>query len=268
MTDPVFPREIENTIFTYALALKAKDESALDLMLVAQRFHTWLFPELIRTVVVQPNRGGYPSRWDISTIEKYGIHVRNLFLWTRGSPSPTRFLAHCPNVTNLLLWTDEKDFPIDQLGQLRLTHLSVELSIIPHMTPEVTELFHKITHLEEIGRLTSERDLERLKELTSITHLAIPAKSRQDLLPRLFGHHPTLEVLIVLDDDGPLDEPLHVDAAFDSRVDDPKIVRMFFELERLVEDWLLEVEMGQGIWGIADNAVQERKELRDAVRRR
>ncbi|TFK65035.1 hypothetical protein BDN72DRAFT_846117 [Pluteus cervinus] len=275
MTDPIFPREIENTIFICALALKAKDESALNLILVARRFHAWLMPELLRTLVVQSisRKNKHPFRWNISTIERYGIHTRNLFFWTSSQGqiqdfSPYRVLELCPNVTNLLLWTDKKDSPIEHLGRLPLTHLSFELNDISEMTPELGQLFSKITHFEALGSFTSEHDLEQLREFTSITHLAIPDTSRLDLLPMLFANHPTLEVLIFLDGHGSRDEVLSVDAAFDPGMDDLRIVKMTCQHERQVEEWLLDVEMGLGIWGMADDAVQERKTSRDAVQRR
>ncbi|TFK65038.1 hypothetical protein BDN72DRAFT_962834 [Pluteus cervinus] len=274
MVDPIFPLEIENKIFVYAVLLKNQNESALNLLLVARRVHTWLMPELLRTLIIRtvPITNQYPFRWQISTLEKYGKHVRNLFIWWSRRQvedlNPDKCLSLCPNVTNLLLWTERKDVPVDKMVHLPLTHLSFNLDDTPEMTPEIIQLYSRITHLETISTTTTEEKLAQLKHFTSITHLAVPNTSRFDILPRFFTNRPTLEVLIFLDPGSSYKDPLRLDGVFDPKSDDPRIVRMTCQPDCEVEEWLLNIQMGRGMWEMAEGAVREQKKLRDAVQRR
>ncbi|TFK65032.1 hypothetical protein BDN72DRAFT_846115 [Pluteus cervinus] len=272
MSDPVFPPEIEHIISTYALALKARDESNLNLLLISKRFHAWLVPELMRTVVVQRTSGTdkYPWQWKTTILQKYGIHVQNLFLWTYGPqidyPNPDEYLSLCPNVTNLVMWTERDITLIEKLPRLPLTHLSFDLSDIPSMTPELSQLFSKITHVDVMTGANTEPRLDQLKHFTSITHLAVPEVTPWNLLPRILETNLTLQVLILLDGRCRRDAPLRLEGGFDPKVDDPRIMKVTCQPGCEIEEWLLDVQKGRGMWGIADDAVRERKVLRDAAR--
>ncbi|TFK63187.1 hypothetical protein BDN72DRAFT_964070 [Pluteus cervinus] len=265
MPDPIFPPEIEYIVFTNALALKNHGESALNLISVAKRVHAWLIPRLIQTLVVRTDPGTYqyPMPWKIAGIRKYGKYVRNLFLWTardhiEGVDAET-YLILCPNVTNLLLWNDGDvdEAPFQEIVHLPLTHLSIDLTAVPEITSELSQLFSRLTHFETVGNINSENDVIQLKHLTSITHLAVPEMSIQRTISTVFTKLPTLQVLVLVQP-GNRRTRLGLGGSFDPKSDDPRIVRVGWQYDKEVEDWMLDIE-GQGMWGLADKEVRERQ---------
>ncbi|TFK63186.1 hypothetical protein BDN72DRAFT_964069 [Pluteus cervinus] len=268
MSDPIFPPEIEQIIFENALALKLKglDDNGLNLLLVAKRFHTWLIPKVMETVVVLTARTKY--KWEITSLEKYGKHTRNLLLWInlyhdQDCPAE-RYLTNCPNVTNLVLWVDYVDVPLKEAARLKipLSQLSIDLEGVTEITPELTQLFSKITHLESLGTLDSETELAPLRQFTCLTHLSIPETSNQGLVPTLFSLLPSLQVL-VLSLIGSRSCLMGPDGSFDPKSDDPRIVRMAWQSGKEVQEWLLDIQEGRGMWGLADEAVWERKRRKE-----
>ncbi|TFK65029.1 hypothetical protein BDN72DRAFT_219234 [Pluteus cervinus] len=269
MSYPHFPPEIENIIFTNALAIKLRSsKGAANLMLVAKRVHTWLISLSMRTIAIRavPHAQKYPRRWSTEALKKYGKYTRNLFLWiTSGhndSITPDDYLSWCPNVTNLVLWTDQEYFPRIHLASLPLTHLSTNLEDISDMTPELKQLFSKITHLEVLNCISSSHDFFRLQPFTSITRLAVPSASSKKIPPMLFVEHPTLEVFVFADSGDGLDTPLRLEDNFDYKLHDPRIVELTCEYENEIDEWLLDVETGLGLWGLADDVAQQRKVLK------
>ncbi|TFK65777.1 hypothetical protein BDN72DRAFT_845157 [Pluteus cervinus] len=263
MPDPTFPPEIEYIIFTTALELNNGGSSARNLILVAKRVHEWLIPKIMRTLAMQavspPQR--YPFRWDINTLQQYGRHTRNLFIWTPigHNEDAHQYLCLCSNVKNLLLWSqDGLNHPqLEALSRLSLTHLSTDLTHISEPSPDLVHLFSKITHLDSLSAIHLEPSI-KVETFTSLTHLAIPYLDGNASTP-LFEKVPTLQVLLLLEHGA----VMGLIEGFDPKVDDPRIVRVTYRFNYEVGDWLLDVEEGRGMWGLADQAVRERKKLKE-----
>ncbi|TFK69583.1 hypothetical protein BDN72DRAFT_608253 [Pluteus cervinus] len=276
MPDPTLPPEIEEIIFINALKLKSDGENALNLLLVARRIHAWLMQVLIETIsiafksdrVLSPLK--YPFRWDISTLERYGVHTRYFFIWDsdfrRGGAKPAQYFSLCPNITNLVLWCDSDldQADVESLSFLPLTHLSVNLERLPEPTAKVIELYSRITHLELLDGFDLETGPTIIQCFTSLTHIAVPECHRhnQDIVPFLVGNIPTLQILIV---------SIGGDAIglkeLNFEVDHPGVVGVSFKIDSQVEDWLLDVQEGRGMWGFADEAVRERKGVQGGVKK-
>ncbi|TFK65780.1 hypothetical protein BDN72DRAFT_845160 [Pluteus cervinus] len=268
MSSPRLPPEIEYIIFTDSLSLK-DGESALNLLSVAKRVHTWLMPEMVRTVAIrtEPRHQSHPTRFNINILQTYGVHTRNLFLWLSSRHNqgftPDQYLSWCPNITNLLLWTDIDEAQLKLLGNLPLTHLSIDLDDVPNRTPELTRVFSKITHLETLSAIHSDSDRDKLKDFSSLTHLAIPNESNWDILPTFFTNFPTLQVLIYLD--GGSGDPMGLVDGFDPNLDDPRVVKLACKPGNEIKEWLLDIQTVEGMWDLAAKAVLERKKLKEAA---
>ncbi|TFK63810.1 hypothetical protein BDN72DRAFT_963657 [Pluteus cervinus] len=276
MSDQIFPAEIEYMIFMDALAIKGISESAVNLILVAKRIHMWLIPKLTETFAIRtfPPAQNYPTSWDvnIATLTKYGIHTRNLFIWISPFPSSpyhdplaAEYISLCPNLTNLVLWSAHSmDLPTPQLDAIAnlqaLTHLSLNLKKISSSdweNPKLIRVLNRITHLHSVMIIASEQDITMFKHFTSVTHFVFPYPSDEDLVPRIWETLPTVEVLILLD----YTNVDHISVRHDSQasMDDPKTVRIACRSDNELDEWLLDVQKGRGFWGIADQAVRERR---------
>ncbi|TFK69569.1 hypothetical protein BDN72DRAFT_959446 [Pluteus cervinus] len=279
MSEAVFPPEIEHVIFLNALALKENGESPINLILVAKRVHSWLMPQIMKTFALStlPPVQKYPFPWDIHTLHTHGKHVRNLFIWKSDHHTPnlgslaSHLISLCPHITDLVLWSKGSSLSrieLEQISRLEhLTHLSINLSKVPKSAwekPEFAQAFSRITHLENVADIRSHEDLIIFKHFTSITHLAISG-CEQDTLLLLFTRLPTLEVLIVWEVDD--HDTLMVVDQFNPHEDDPRIVRVACAVGGELDAWLSEVQKGQGMWGLADQAVGERKKLKEASRK-
>ncbi|TFK69589.1 hypothetical protein BDN72DRAFT_840184 [Pluteus cervinus] len=276
--DPIFPPEIEQIIFIHAQTFARRDKKAiLNLVLVAKRVHTWLIPKLFETITFRsfgPYNGPlkYPVKWKNHDLIKYGKYTRNFFFSIPQDDCdtypPHQYLIRCPNITKLFLglgtgFLDQGE--IESLLPLPLTHLSMDLdTVLGEPRPELIQLYSRVTHLESVEGFTPEYGLN-LMYFTSLTHLAIPDIDRgrhTDLsLQILFKCLPTLRVLALL--------TLHtttmgLTGEFNPTLDDPRIVRMTIVRAKRVDAWLLDVEEGRGMWGLADEAVGERKKLKKA----
>ncbi|TFK65769.1 hypothetical protein BDN72DRAFT_179786 [Pluteus cervinus] len=260
---PIFPPEIECIIFLTAFELKPVDNDIVDLLLVAKRVHEWLIPKVYQTLVVQriPPYREYPIRLTINNLRKYGHHTRNFFV----SLGSTRWIAQdqyfsfCPNITNLVLRTKTQldRTHLERISSLSLTHLSVDMIGPPSSTPGLFPLFSGITHLCVFRSLLS-GDTTRF---TSLTHLAILNTYNEAVCTSILENHPKLEVLVLLQ----WGFVVGVTGSFDLGVDDPRIVRITYRDEVLVEDWLSDVKEGRGMWGLADEKVRQRKKLKEAA---
>ncbi|TFK69607.1 hypothetical protein BDN72DRAFT_840200, partial [Pluteus cervinus] len=251
MSNPVFPSEIEQIIITCALGLKTNEQSPSNLMLVAKRFHTWLIRELIQTVAIQTIGGTrfHPRGWSTNSIEEYGAYARNLFLFaSTNDERAVQYISFCPNITNLVLWAEFDETHLKGIARLPLTHLSADLNHLPQTT-ELCQLFSRITHLDSITG-----DLAKLKAFTSLTHLALPSYGLSDLGLAVLADFPRLEVLIFLDGG----VQMEVVDTFDPQVDDPRILKMECNTEDEMNQWLLDIHNGSGLWEFADKVVQER----------
>ncbi|TFK69582.1 hypothetical protein BDN72DRAFT_608223 [Pluteus cervinus] len=272
MSYPIFPPEIEEIIFVDALEPKSDGRGLLNLLLVAKRIHGWLLAKLFTTVAIRADkltRRRYPFPWHINALERYGVHTQHLFIWTSSENDkndedlqPVQCLSFCPNVTNLVLWTDSdlNQAEVELMSHLPLTHLSINrrMGQLPGDAPVLTRLFSRMTHLEDLGGFTRSCDLEMFKYLTSLTHLAIPDTGNAGVA-MLFGNIPTLQVLVFSIGGEAIGIANWVSGATSLDVDDPRVVRVTFRHDSQVEEWLLDVQEGRGMWGLADEAVRKRK---------
>ncbi|TFK69590.1 hypothetical protein BDN72DRAFT_840185 [Pluteus cervinus] len=264
-SDPAFPPEIEYIIFTNTLALKV--------VRVEHSICFWLIPTIMQTVAICAIQHGqalsYPPSRGISTLHRYGNHTHNLFIWLSkyhlSEFTVDQYFSLCPNVTDLLLWTgcDIDRAQLDLMSRLPLTRLSMDLDRIPETTPELIRLFSKITHLEHITPITPSSYPALLKSFTNLTHLALPDGSSQSVVTLLFNDHPRLQVLILLESN--TEEILRLTGGFDSNLDDLRVVFMMYKVGSEVEEWRLDVQEGRGMWGLADEAIAERRKLKAAM---
>ncbi|TFK69599.1 hypothetical protein BDN72DRAFT_959467 [Pluteus cervinus] len=276
MSDPILPPEIEYTIFMGALAIKGTSESAGNLVLVARRVHMWLIPKIMETFAIRtyPPAQNYPVSWSVDTLVKYGVHTRNLFVWTSPYPSSpsydplaSKYISLCPNLTNLVLWSAHSmEIPYAQLEEIAhlhsLTHLSINLKKIPSLAWENSTLlrvFEKITHLHNVALIDSSDDITLFNHFTSLTHLTFPYLSDEAFIPLFLTSLPTLEALIVLENHYNGVDSMSVRHDCPLSVDDPRIVKIACQsqAEKELDEWLLQVQEGQGIWGLADQAIRE-----------
>ncbi|TFK69598.1 hypothetical protein BDN72DRAFT_897170 [Pluteus cervinus] len=277
MSDAIFPPEIEHVIFLNALALKENGESPINLILVAKRVHSWLIPQIMKTFALTtlPPVQKYPFPWDVHTLHTHGKHVRNLFIWKSDHHTPnlgslaSHLISLCANITDLVLWTKGSSLSgieLEQISRLdHLTHLSINLSKVPKSAwekPELAQTFSRITHLENVADIETNEDLIVFEHFISITHLAISGCG-QDILLLLFTRLPMLEALILWDVDDR--DTLMVVDQFNPNEDDPRVVKVACAAGGDVDAWLSEVQKGQGMWGLADQAVRERQKLKAAL---
>ncbi|TFK65031.1 hypothetical protein BDN72DRAFT_962827 [Pluteus cervinus] len=267
MSIPIFPPEIEHIIVTCALGLKTNDQSPSNLMLVAKRFHTWLSQELIQTVAVRTVRDTrfHPRGWSIDVIKEYGAYAKNLFLFTSTNDErAVQYISFCPNITNLVLWTELDEAHLKGIARLPLTHLSADIDLLPQTT-ELCQLFSRITHFDCIGGVTYKSDLPKLKAFTSLTHLVLPSDNFSSLPTAVLADFPGLKVLVFLDSGR---EEMAVVNAFDPEADDPRVLRMTCNTDDEMNQWLLDIQNGSGLWELADKVVQERKDLKNAFKKK
>ncbi|TFK65781.1 hypothetical protein BDN72DRAFT_962279 [Pluteus cervinus] len=262
MADPVFPPEIEHIIFTHALAQQGFVPFPTNLILVAKRVHLWLIPKLFETISVNHRHGGdYPIKWDPTRLERYGPFVRNLFLWASSQEMSVLCLSSCPHVTNLTFWVATKQDMMGAMSHLRLTHLSINFTLLAAPTPAIIETFSRVSHLDLLGRLDIEGPITHF---TALTHLAISSYDITDELLRiLFDRFSKLEVVVSLNVSTLYEGGVVVEGEFNPDVDDPRIVKMVCTFESGVEDWMEDVKYGRGMWGLADDAIVERRRERE-----
>ncbi|TFK59537.1 hypothetical protein BDN72DRAFT_596808 [Pluteus cervinus] len=158
---------------------------------------------------------------------------------------------------------------MNAISRLRLTYLSINLHAIRNLTPGLIESFSTITHLDCRGLVNS--DLGHIIHFTSLTHLAIARFNLADraILRALFDRCPKLQAVISLDlsssyDGGVLSV---VEESSDLPSGDIRVVRIMVHLESSVEAWLGDIKYGQGIWGLADEAITRRRREREGAAR-
>ncbi|TFK65775.1 hypothetical protein BDN72DRAFT_179872 [Pluteus cervinus] len=266
MAHPVFPPEIECLIFTAALEMKLEDKERVDLLLVAKRVYKWLLPRIFRTVAIRamPPSRRYPRLLSVNALEKNGHHTRNLLLsisydFTEWIPQD-RLLSFCPNVTNLVLHSRNhpERIHLEHMACLPLTHLSTDMEGLPNSAPELLPLFSRITHLSTIHLLSNDNPTR----FSSLTHLAIVKADNEMDYTLILKDYPELEVLVLLESG----LAVEVVGVFDAKVDEPRMVRITFRDDDLMEDWFLDVKEGRGMWWLAHDEVRRRRKLIEGLR--
>ncbi|TFK61077.1 hypothetical protein BDN72DRAFT_965387 [Pluteus cervinus] len=286
-TEPIFPPEIEEYIFS--IAVHTDWNCAKRLVFVAKRVHEWIIPQIYEVVnfyhLVIP--GERPKATSGNLIQ-YGKHVRRLMLHHNLRPGesprisePNTGLHHslgeclswCPNVVDVALWVTEEQFDdvlVNQLLSLRLTHLSFDIgafeSVVPNHTgrsPPVS--FEHVTHLELTGVDVRPVPQEMKKTFPSLAHLSLsgecsPISLLNEVLDCWKDQLKTLIWYLGESDSGPMVIPT---ATYKSEheasnlMDDPRIV-IFQDGRDCVETWYESSKGGLDMWLIADEAVSSR----------
>ncbi|TFK65765.1 hypothetical protein BDN72DRAFT_845146 [Pluteus cervinus] len=141
---------------------------------------------------------------------------------------------------------------VDEISRLPLTHLSVNVREIK-LTPVLINTLSKITHLDNLAMFN---DLTILDHFTSLTHLSF--LFARDTASEIFERFPKLKVLIYYDCFDYITKP--VVRPFSPDKDPPGFVRMARGTRGGFEDWLADITDGEGIWGLAEEAIEKRKE--------
>ncbi|TFK64498.1 hypothetical protein BDN72DRAFT_846543 [Pluteus cervinus] len=183
-TQPVFPPEIEEIIFS--LCIQQGLQNTKSLSLVAKRVHEWLKPHLYKVAMLYDNTSHYGRpNFDSQVLKKHGRYVRHILLWEVGSEEayflqPSTCLSWCPNIMDIALWhpgTVYDEDLIDRLLGLPLTHISFDITrfhndLTKHSISKRVS-FTSVTHLDLNGmRITL--PVEKIKGyFPSLTHMAL-----------------------------------------------------------------------------------------------
>ncbi|TFK66732.1 hypothetical protein BDN72DRAFT_131193 [Pluteus cervinus] len=245
MPTPRLPPELEYDIFLLAFHHDSGD--AKNLVLVAKRVFDWLIPQRFHIVTLSES-GSFPITFNETTYQRYGHHVRHLFIriWRLGE-----YLHLFPNVVNLAYWIEYTPTHLPSLLQLPLTRLSTA------PCPELFQVFSKLTHLD----LTSETELHPSNDeiasilyLPRLTHLCVLYDIPQSGLEMFLDKKrcPKLRVAIVWAFGGGSSVLYEHE---DLEVDDDRVVMV--ECEPL-GDWQIGASGGLDMWKFAEGVIDSR----------
>ncbi|TFK66758.1 hypothetical protein BDN72DRAFT_961540 [Pluteus cervinus] len=258
---PHLPPELEQEIFLLAFRNDYRD--AINLVQIAKRVFDWLIPSVLHVVqfgAIQPA----PITFNKSVYERYGHHVRHLFLESLEPDDVRTYLRLFPNVTNLAVWSDRSQSDIPDLLQLplNLTCLSIRP---PH---KLFPPFSRLTHLhfqfnfpmyatENNTQVPYHELLEPVLYLPNLTHLGmVPTFSERTI--ELFLERkrcPELRVLMVIwrpseGGSAKLDDLAPVLVA------DPRILNIKCDAKW---DWEVGARGGKDMWEFADEVLASRE---------
>ncbi|TFK72090.1 hypothetical protein BDN72DRAFT_876692 [Pluteus cervinus] len=247
ISSPRLPPELEYTIFL--LAYQNDSGEAKNLVLVARRVFDWLIPHIFHVVVLSDIP--VPIKFNEEVYQKYGHHVRHLFLHVTGLQ---RHLHMFPNVINLALWVEYNPVYLPTLLQLPLTCISTGAL-------DLFQVFVKLTHLDLCTSFEPNSDIKSTLYLPQLTHLCVldelPRSSFELFLER--ERCPQLKVVIVWVPSGLISaSTLSVlDGGFELlQVDDKRVVGIKCHARR---DWETGARGGEDMWKVAEGVVISRR---------
>ncbi|TFK61700.1 hypothetical protein BDN72DRAFT_849449 [Pluteus cervinus] len=276
MTDssqPIFPPELEEVIFLFAL----QDDLKLvgTLVLVAKRVHDWVIPRFYEVVIFRyASEPHIPHRsLSLQHLAGNGKHVRHLLLHDH---SPGRRLDdhfsgcidRCPNLCSLGLWIPDNSFTPGLVGgllRLRLKYLSFDISgLVPALEKQgvSTVLLPTVTHLELIGATKVDPHLVK-SYFPALTHLALtgigntPITVLRDALD-VFGDQLEVAIWYLWNAGDTKTSPRVERTSKYIIVDDPRFVVLRYGAN-FANTWHEGVKGGLGIWKAAEEAVQARR---------
>ncbi|KAF8903934.1 hypothetical protein CPB84DRAFT_1845603 [Gymnopilus junonius] len=236
------PIELQREIFV--VAAKRNQGSALQLVLVAKRVHSWVQPTIYEIVAL----GSNDTHLFLRTInslpaEFFTIHVKKLCLSVSVSArNAVKVLSICKGVTDLAFWVDYLGVQGFRTGtitslisSLPLRRLSIELEHFLSLFPD-PNIHHvwddSITHLDLIfwTRQTAPV-IPPLAKLSNLTHLALRLSHNQPTeasLRAILSGCRRLKVLVIFDDPETCDE-----TAWSA---DPRVVYMPYP-QNIVGEW-------------------------------
>ncbi|TFK69502.1 hypothetical protein BDN72DRAFT_959571 [Pluteus cervinus] len=207
-TQPVFPPEIEEIIFS--LCLHNELEDSKNVVLVAKRVYEWMKPQLYKVAIVHYDKTYYGRPKITSELLKiHGHLIRHILHWITTSDSeacfqqPATCLSLCSNVVDIALWDAETIYDevlIDRLLALRLTHLSFDVTRFHlgltkcSITKRVAFIF--ITHLDLQGMAVGVQVGVMKGYFPSLTHMALNEERKLPAQAILDCWGNQLEVLI------------------------------------------------------------------------
>ncbi|TFK72665.1 hypothetical protein BDN72DRAFT_957171 [Pluteus cervinus] len=268
--EPHFPPEIELEIFLVAYHTSSSADK-LTFLQVSKRVSAWLVPLLYRVVSIKDSASRYPP---VQSLEKYGTHVRYIFIRPSGIQMQDPLLSHCPYVRDLSFWftlgtINPKifDLPLSRLSIQYLGRFEHQLKPIiqdvDQDTPRVRQWRLRITHLS-MGSF--DPDMGQLLSLfPNLTHLLFGAWNHPRIVQEALKLCPRLEVMVWLL------------GSYRSRTEtlveeDPQLAPHFDDIRvvtisgYLALDWLRGTEGLDDMWVIAERKIQERRALRSPGR--
>ncbi|TFK64473.1 hypothetical protein BDN72DRAFT_846576 [Pluteus cervinus] len=160
---PHLPPELEYDIFLLAFHNDPKNER--NLVLVAKRVFDWLIPHRFHIVTLSDSDGeSYPIEFNETTYQRYGHHVRHLFIQELRVAAD---LDLFPNVVNLGFWIDYEPTHLPFLLKLPLTRISADPS------PELFQVFSNVTHLDLLSLDISLDEITSVLHLPKLTHVCV-----------------------------------------------------------------------------------------------
>ncbi|TFK63188.1 hypothetical protein BDN72DRAFT_902610 [Pluteus cervinus] len=264
MESPRLPPELECGIFM--TAFQADFNDVKNLALVAKRVHDWILPKAVEVVILSSQRK-FPMVFDLEKFEKYGPHVRSLFITQTGLGENAdehlviKYIALCPNLTNLALWCFASPHLSDSLAILPLTRLWINLQLLlsDPPSPKLLKLFANITHLRVIDSPfplgTSDGDSLSLRGLfPSLTHISF-LFTQADLRLKVLSGWDKLRVVVVWEPDEAifLSDEIYVEIRSDIR---PLSVAIVCDTISGWEDGAR--DRGPDIWEFAERVIQSR----------
>ncbi|TFK63190.1 hypothetical protein BDN72DRAFT_332321 [Pluteus cervinus] len=260
MQDPRLPRDLERQIFLIALQHNFADVG--NLLFISKRVHDWLHPSAFKVVVLTRDRK-FPILFTLEKFQKYGHHIRSLYIGPDIGVDQTRSLEYislCPNLTNLATFQANID-PIrlqDTLSPLQLTRLVIEAMAILYAPPsaQLLQLFANITHLHLLGPFSP--DLKLFPGLPppflepffpSLTHIAFLYTYIRNHLENAIQGWKTLQAVVLWSPSRAINEQL----AFEMQSLHPRLVFIHCQM---VHPWDGARGSGPDIWELADTALQ------------
>ncbi|TFK59582.1 hypothetical protein BDN72DRAFT_966009 [Pluteus cervinus] len=271
VTDPRLPREIEYEIFFLAFYDSKPVKAKTSLFRIAKRVSEWLIP-LFYNVVVIHRRMILSIIPPLTTLKKYGHHIRHLFVTLTGGTKPLPFsyselLSSCPNVSNLALWygtsptidIDTLDLPIQRIAITRFQLLR-EGSWSADSDQRFFGWCSRITHIALGGpESMTPSDREFLVQFPALRYLLV--SELEDGIQDTLRCCPQLKVVIRLQ--GRLSHPgkTHVVQEDGNRTQDIRVVKIDGMFRA---DWYRGTMGLADMWQLAEKEVERRREATNA----
>ncbi|PPQ65347.1 hypothetical protein CVT26_000062 [Gymnopilus dilepis] len=256
------PTELQREIFV--VAAKRNRGSALQLVLVAKRVHSWVQPTIYEIVSL----GSNDTHLFLRTInslpaEFFAFHVKKLCLSVSVSArNAAKIVSVCKGVTDLAFWVDylgvqgfRAEAITSSISALPLRRLSIEfkhfLSLFPD--PNTRHVWDdSLTHLDLIFWTHETAPvIPPLPKLSILTHLALRLSHNQpsdDSLHAILSACRSLRVLVIFDDPETSEE-----TAWSA---DPRVVFMPYP-QNIVGEWEAQArDDDNNVWTRAEELVR------------
>ncbi|TFK66900.1 hypothetical protein BDN72DRAFT_880001 [Pluteus cervinus] len=253
---PRLPPELERLIFIFALPSNTY-EVPTNLLLVARRVQEWLVAFAFRVVVISKTFSVYKPSPGTRRLSVVSHLVRHLLISNVASDLVRQYIFLCPNVTHLAIWSGYHDQSVvEALGQLHLTHLSIDPCILDGIPSSIAgNLYKTVTHLDIAHALPILFNPALLLNFESLTHLALFAAFDLSALKFALDRCGNLEVLIWLSK-APRSTTAEGPQLQEKKpMTDPRVVSIQCGT---IADWKAGARSGYDMWVLADDVVAGR----------